>query len=243
MFGLKHIVILAVCSVYIVFFSVFLKRKRFSLKTVLHCLLGVGVLSETLKIFTYIILNEAEYGGYLPKTDLPFHLCSVQIIFMLILVLTENERIKRLLISFMLPTCLIGGVAALLIPTSSSLNNNVIMVQYFLYHSSIVTYAIFLYTTDEIRFTPRDYRACLLMLYAFFFVAIYLNSWINDYSHPINFMYVVNPPVDGLPYLTKKYGWLVYIVHYAFLSFFAVTMCYIKPIIDAFKGKKARQIP
>ena len=62
MFGLKHIVILAVCSVYIVFFSVFLKRKRFSLKTVLHCLLGVGVLSETLKIFTYIILNEAEYG-------------------------------------------------------------------------------------------------------------------------------------------------------------------------------------
>lgn len=230
MFSLKHILILSVCIVYIVLTWLFLKRKRPSLRTVQRCVLGVGLLSETLKVVTYITMNEQKYGGYLPKTDLPFHLCSVQIIFILILVLSENEKLKRVLYSFMLPTCLIGGIAALLIPTSSSLNNDVIMVQYFLYHSTLILYAIDLYLTDEISFTLRDFRNCLLMLYGIFFMAIYLNSWVNDYSHPINFMYVVRPPVEGLPFLNRQHGWLVYIVRYAAVAVFAAAMCYIKPI-------------
>ena len=69
------------------------------------------------------------------------------------------------------------------------------------------------------------------------FVAIYINSIIADGSNNINFMYVVSPPQSGLPYLTEKYGWLVYIVHYACLILFALTMCYIKPIIVAIKEK------
>ena len=237
MFGTKHIIILAFCAVYIAAMIILLAKKRPSQHLVIRALLAIGVVSETLKVFTYIIINEEEYGGYLPKTDLPFHLCSVQIIFMLIIVLTENEKVKGVLRAFMLPTCLIGGVAALLIPTSSSLSYNVITVQYFLYHSSIVTYAVYLYMTDEFSFTLRDYRNSLLMLFAFFFIAIYLNSWVNDYGHPINFMYVVNPPVEGLPYLNKDHGWLVYMIHYAFLAFFAVTMCYIKPVASAIKSK------
>ena len=235
MFGLKHIIILIVCALYIAFLTVLLKKKKPALKTVLRALLFVGIVSETLKVFTYVIQNEEEYGGYLPKTDLPFHLCSVQIIFILVLVLSENEKLKRVLYSFMLPTCLIGAAAALLLPTSSSLNNYVIMVQYFWYHSSLIVYAVYLYMTDEIKFTLKDWRNALLMLFGFFFVAIYLNSWINDYVHNINFMYVVNPPVDGLPYLNKNHGWLVYMVHYSILAVFAVTMCYIKPILTSLK--------
>ena len=50
-------------------------------------------------------------------------------------------------------------------------------------------------------------------------------------------MYVVSPPVDGLPFLTEKYGWFVYIMHYACLVLFCVTMCYLKPIITAIKSK------
>ena len=241
MFGTKHIIILAFCAVYITAMLVLLAKKKFSQRLVVRALLGIGIVSETLKVFTYIIINEEEFGGYLPKTDLPFHLCSVQIIFMLILVLTENEKVKGVIRAFMLPTCLIGGVAALLIPTSSSLSNGVITVQYFLYHSSIVIYAVYLYMTDEIRFTVRDYRNSLLLLFAFFFIAIYLNSWVNDYSHPINFMYVVNPPVEGLPYLNKDHGWLVYMIHYAFLAVFAVPACFAKPVISGIKEASAKK--
>lgn len=239
MFGTKHIIVLAVCAVYIAAMLALLAKKRPPLRLVIRALFAIGVISETLKVFTYIVINEETYGGYLPKTDLPFHLCSVQIIFMLITVLTENEKIKGVLRAFMLPTCLIGGIAAMLLPTSSSISNSVITVQYFLYHSSIVIYAVYLYMTDEVHFTLRDWRNALLMLLAFFFIAIYLNSWVNDYEHNINFMYVVNPPVENLPYLNKNHGWLVYMIHYAALAFFAVTMCYIKPVAKAVKGMLA----
>ncbi len=237
MFGLKHIILLCVCAAYVALTLLITRKKRPELKIVLKSLLVVGGVSETLKVFTYVVDNEAEKGGYLPKTDLPFHLCSVQIIFMLILVLSENERLRRVLLSFMYPTCLIGGIAAMLLPTYSALNNPVITVQYFLYHSSIVIFAIYLISFCELKFEFRDYVSALLMLYGFFFVAIYLNSWVNDYRSPINFMYVVDPPVEGLPFLNRDHGWLVYIIHYAFLAAFCVTACYIKPVVKKITEK------
>lgn len=236
MFEPKHLIILAICAVYAACALLLLAKKRPPLDTVTKILLAIGVISETLKICTYIVMNEEEYGGYLPKTDLPFHLCSIQLLFMVVLVLSRSERVKKALYSFMLPTCLIGGFAALMIPTSSSLSVPIITVQYFLFHTSIVVFAIYLYLTNEISFEFRDYISACLMLFAVFFVAVYLNGWINDYEHPINFMYVVGPPVEGLPYLNKDHGWLVYIVHYAALAYVCITLCFIRPVSKKIKS-------
>ena len=105
----------------------------------------------------------------------------------------------------------------------------------------------------KITFNVKDYWNTMLMLLIVFFVAIYLNSILytpkfvlneekgvleaSEYL-PINFMYVVNPPVDGVPFLNKDHGWLVYIIHYMFLAFTAVTLCFIKPVINWFKEHK-----
>ena len=241
MFGTKHIILLISCVLLIVAALILLYRKKPRMKTVLSVLLGVGIFSETVKVVTYILMNEEEYGGYLPKTDLPFHLCSIQIIFVLILVLSDNQKLRRVLYAFMLPTCLIGGVAAILIPTSSSLSNTAIMIQYFSYHSALVIFAIYLYMSDEIKFEAKDYVSALLMLYGCFFAAIYLNSWVNDYIHNINFMYVVKPPMDGLPFLNKNNGWLSYILRYAALAVVCVTGCYIVPISARIKSLVGRR--
>ena len=69
------------------------------------------------------------------------------------------------------------------------------------------------------------------------FFAFYINSIVYDGVSNINFMYVASPPQSGLPFLTEKYGWLVYIVHYAFLVITCVTLCYIKPIVLAIKSR------
>lgn len=241
MFGTKHLIILAICVVYAVCAIVLLTKKKPSLAAVTKILLAIGIVSETLKVCSYIVANEDTLGGYLPKTDLPFHLCSMQLLLMMVIVLAKSENLKRKLYSFMLPTCLIGGFAALMLPTSSSLNMPVITVQYFLYHTSIIVFAIYLYITDEFRPSFRDYTSACLLLFAAFFVAVYLNSWINDYEHPINFMYVVNPPVDGLPFLNKAHGWLTYIVHYACLAYACVTLCYIRPVAGKIKSVLERK--
>lgn len=234
MFGVKHIVALIISILYIVG-GYFLIRKL-KQKTVISIALGIGIVSEIVKIFSYIIANEEKLGGFLPKTDLPFHLCSIQIIFLLILILVKHEGIKRVLISFMIPTCLLGGIIALFLPTNSALNMWPITIQYFLYHSSIAIFALRFLLDKEYKLTIKDYIHCLEVFLVVFFFAIYINSIVNDGESKINFMYVVNPPMDGLPYLNKNGGWLAYILKYIALVLVLATLVYIVPIIKFFKG-------
>jgi transcriptional regulator with XRE-family HTH domain len=90
--------------------------------------------------------------------------------------------------------------------------------------------------TDVSAFVRVIYFSAVLMLFA-----VYINSILYDGASNINFMYVASPPQAGLPFLTEEYGWLVYICHYAFTVVFCVTLCYIKPIVVAIKGKLSRK--
>ena len=235
-FGTKHLILVAVSLLLIV--SLFFLSKKLRFAAVCKTLFFVGILSETIKIFYYIIQNEATHGGILPKTDMPFHLCSIQILFIAVVNFTKNEKLKRFLLSFMFPSCLLGGIAAILIATNSSLNGMwIITAQYFLYHIAIVVFALNLCTNKEMKLTVSDYFSCLKFLVILFFFAVYVNSIVYDGNSNINFMYVASPPQSGLPFLNEDHGWFVYIVHYATLVLLCVTLCYIKPIVTAIKAK------
>ena len=141
----------------------------------------------------------------------------------------------------MIPSCLFGGIAAILIATDSSRNGSpVITAQYFLYHVAITVFAIYLMTSREFKVTVKDYVNSLKFVGIIMFFALYINSALYDGVANVNFMYVVSPPQSGLPFLTEKYGWLVYIVHYAFTVFFGITISYAKPIIAAIKTKASK---
>lgn len=239
-FGTKHLIILAISLVAMVIGSLF--ARKWPIQKLAKTALGIGLVSEFIKVFYYIMANEATHGGALPKTDLPFHLCSIQLIFMAILVFSSNQKLKNLLLSFMIPNCLFGGVAALLIATTSSLNGGwILSVQYFGYHVAITVFAISLLLGKEFPLTVKSYVNCLKFLVVLMLFAVYINSMLYDGVSNINFMYVVSPPQSGLPFLTEKYGWLVYICHYAFTVLFFVTLCYIKPIVAAIKEKCSRK--
>ena len=237
-FGTKHLIILAICVIAIV--AGYLLTKKWTMEQLCKRLLVVGVISELIKVFYYIISNEETYGGILPKTDLPFHLCSIQILFLLLVVYCSNQKLKELLLSFMIPSCLLGGIAALFIATSSSLNGLwILSIQYFGYHAAIVIFALVLLCSGTLKLTVRHYVNCLKFLVGLMLFAIYINSMLYDGNANINFMYVASPPQSGLPFLTEKYGWLVYIVHYGFLVVTCVTACYCKPICAAIREKLA----
>lgn len=236
-FGTKHIILLAISIILIILLFIF--SKKISLKQAIKVMMSIGIVSEIIKVTYFIVTNEDTAFGYLPKTDLPFHLCSIQILLIFIAYFTKNENVKNNILGFMLPTCLFGGIAALLLPTVSSRNGFLIItVQYFGYHLSIVTFALYLFRTNEIKWEIKNYFNTLKLLALIGFGAIYLNSIIYDENNKVNFMYVVRPPVDNLPYLNNEHGWLVYIIHYAILAVILITLCYIKPIIKAIKKEK-----
>ena len=237
MFGAKHCIILVFCAA-VIAVAFFFGRKQ-SLQRLTKILFGIGLTSEFIKVFYYILANEATYGGVLPKTDLPFHLCSIQILFIAVLVYGKNEKFKELLMSFMIPSCLLGGLAALLIPTTSSLQGGwILTVQYFGYHAAIMAFALILLITEQPKLTIRHYFNCLKFVAVLLLAAIYINSILYDGVSNINFMYVVSPPQSGLPFLNENHGWLVYMAHYGSLVVFCITVCYVKPIFQALRPKK-----
>ena len=240
MFGVKHLIILAICAVALATGFYFARKKQpYQLA---KTLLLIGLVSEIIKIFYYTMANEATHGGVLPKTDLPFHLCSIQILFFAVQVYAKNEKLKEMLLSFMIPSCLFGGIAALLIATQSSLNGGLILtIQYFGYHVAITVFAMALLFGGKFPLTVKHYLSCLKFLVILMLFAMYINSILYDGSGKINFMYVASPPQSGLPFLTEKYGWPVYICHYAFTVLFCVTLCYIKPIMGALRSKCCRR--
>ena len=87
-FETKHLIIVAICAVLIVALSILSKKMNFTMicKTMLY----IGIVSEIIKIFYYIVQNEKTHGGVLPKSDLPFHLCSIQIIFIVLLNISKS---------------------------------------------------------------------------------------------------------------------------------------------------------
>lgn len=241
LFGTKHLILIGISIVLIVLFY-YLSRKL-KHNQVCRTLFYVGIVSEIIKIFYYTIANEATHGGILPKTDLPFHLCSIQIIFITIINFVNSEKIKRFIYSFMLPSCLFGGIAAILIATDSSRNGNfIITLQYFLYHIALVVFSLHLFTTKELKFDIKDYFNCFKFLLIIMFFAFYINSIVYDGSNSINFMYVASPPQEGLPYLNEDSGWFVYILRYALLIVVCVTGCYIKPIIKCIKNLQKKEV-
>lgn len=240
LFGTKHLMILAVCLVMLVLGVKF--ARKLSLARMCRWMLHIGVVSEIIKVFYYILANEATYGGILPKSDLPFHLCSLQIIFILIVVCAENPKVKELLLSFMMPSCLCGGVAALLIATQSALNGGwIISLQYFGYHCAITVFGISLMTSSQIKLTGRNFLLCLKFLLGIFLLSIYINSMLYDGSFSPNFMYVSSPPQSGLPYLNEDKGWLVYILRYALLVLVCVSGCYAYPITKNIRAKRRQE--
>ncbi len=239
MFGAKHLIILALCAAAMA--AGFLAMRKQPLEKLAKIMLGIGLASEFIKVFYYILANEATHGGILPKTDLPFHLCSIQIIFIAVVVYGKSEKLRELLLSFMIPSCLLGGLAALLIPTTSSLNGRwILSVQYFGYHVAIMLFALTLLMSGQPKLTVRHYVNCLKFTAILMLFAIYINSILYDGVSNINFMYVASPPQSGLPFLNEDHGWLVYIVHYAFVVVLCITLCYLRPIIQAIRNRKAK---
>lgn len=237
MFTTKHFIFLLLTTFFIVFVLFITRKKRIAFA--IKGFLLVGIVSELIKVFYYIVTNDN--GNYLPYNDLPFHLCSIQIIFLFILHYSNNENLKRLLLAFMIPTGLFGGLAALMIPTSSSINGMLILsIQYFFYHATLIAFAIHLLRQKELVFTVKDVFNVLKLLAFMGVIAIYINGMLGPDTN-VNFMYVVRPPMDNLPLLNLNQGYIIYILKYALLATFLVLISFSKTFVAAYATSKSKK--
>lgn len=241
MFSTNHFIWLFVSLVLIVVGAVLCRKYNLSLTRLLTILCILCVMSEVVKVFYVLIREERvnDYGVFIKETDLPFHLCSMQIISALISRFTKNVKLRDFFVTFMIPTAFLGGLAALLIPTISCSFTNVRTYQYFLYHAGLIWFSV-----AAIYKAPQklDFKAFFKVLCGLF-CAVMFAIYFNGLTQCTNFLYVSEPPMEGLPILNMDNGWFVYFVSYMGVALLLITLFFLPFwIYYGVQNKKKKQI-
>lgn len=237
MFTINHIILLIACII-VVFISTLLSVKyKLSAKKASVIFFVICCISEIVKDLNNII--PSVFGGYvLDPYDIPLHLCSIVIFAMLFIVVTKNDEKREHIKTGVVVIGLVAPVLALLLPTEGVDFCKPITYQYFVYHAALAWYAIHLTITKQVKFGFREYIRDLAYLAITVIALLYLNSALSAYG--VNYCFLREPPIDGLPILNLDHGWTVYFFTLVFIGFLSVTIVHFPSIIKEIKNKKVK---
>ncbi len=212
MFSTNHFIWLALCAVLVIAGSIAAVKGKLPFEKTLTIVCALCVLSEIVKIFCVLISEErsTDYGVFIKETDLPFHLCSLQLFFAFFAKLTKSQAKRDFMVTFMIPTCILGGFAALMIPTISCSFTNPRTYQYFLYHAGLIWFGVTAICQSGVKL---DFKAFLKTMVTLLTI-VWITFYINGITQKTNFLYLSKPPMDGLPILNMDNGWFVYFLSY-----------------------------
>lgn len=249
MFGPYHFIWIAICLVLIVVGVLLIKKYKPSFNVVLNIACIFAILSEVTKVFSSIefaTLSNGNITPYLSVHHVPFHLCSIQIIFIFFVRFAKEGKIKNAILAFMYPTCLIGAFLAIVSGTTlvsdagfSEAFLRPMTYQYFIYHAMLVILGIYILMNRDIKIENYHYLTSLGMLMTYAFVCVYLNSifartyyFIDEAGQLIadlettNFLYIFRPPFDFIK-LTQPWHWWLYFGIIILLAVVLITLFYI----------------
>ena len=223
MFSLPHILWLGALALLIAGLAYLTQKVKISFQTITYILCAFMALCQLEIIIEYMVpvspdtvlpfrqLEGEMAGMVLDPTAIPFHLCGLQTFLVTYTAFSKNERVVHALRVFMLPSMLLGALCACLVPTEGT-GFTIRAIEYFLYHGALILYAIIMLLRGVTKMTWRDYGRNFLILLGIAFFGMWINSFLAAYN--TNFLYLVRPPMEGLPLLNLDHGWSTYILTY-----------------------------
>ena len=235
MFTLNHVIWLGLCGLGIALGLYLAEKQQFDLKTAGMVMSVISVLSESCKMMTHML--PSPLGGMaLDPNALPFHLCSMQIFVVFYLAFSKASGFKEKVLSFFVPTALLGGILAMLIPTDGVDFRDPLAYQCFVFHAGLVWLALYLIRTKQADLGLKALGRNLLILFCLAGIMIYVNGAL--FSYGTNFMFLTRPPMEGLPILNLDHGWYVYFLTLMLLALVLMTLLHL-PFILAEQKKAA----
>lgn len=248
MFTIPHFIWLFISIAIVCVTLYFVLKKKPKLDKVLTVCCIVCIISEFFKVFTQIKMipdMNGNYYPYLSRAHLPFHLCSIQIFFIFYAKFAKESNAKNNLLAFMYPTCLLGAIMAILMPSifsggAEDAFTSALSYQYFGYHMMLIVLGIYIPLCKEVKIEKKNYWISVCMLLVLGFVSIYLNSMFSTvefegadtYEHVVNFFFTFKNPI-GLK-LTEVWHWYLYLIVIFALVLGLFALCY----LPYFKKKK-----
>ena len=238
LFTTNHLIWLGVTAalVAVLFALSFLFRKNMNaLLTVGFALLLVLDLVKMAYNVSYSDDSAAAWqkGFYVGAHSLPFHLCSIQVLLLLIARCSKPGSSARKLLLPVISVCAtLGGIMAALIPVEGvafvgdTLLHTVMPYRYFASHAVLIAVGLALAFHPETGWTGKSYFGTVGFLFLLFVASLYVNGMFHT-----NFMYTAYPPAENLPFLEVKEGdvfsWYWYLVKLVFCALALVTLYYI----------------
>ena len=253
--GINHFIFLGICLVLVVTSLILMKKFKVKLNTALTIMVVIAILSELIKITEYIVpySNDAGeiIGVYFKKTGLPFHLCSIQVIFVIIAKIMKEGPTKQKLLAFIYPTGFLGALLALLMVTVKVEFDSILTWQFFIYHAALLTFGLYIPLSKEVTINTKSFLNTSLYLVVLFIISIYVNGLISVPSQDViidgevvgvtegiytYFFYSTVPPLKDLPILNLENGWTMYIVSILVVGIVAVTLAHLPFFIKDYKN-------
>lgn len=235
MLSFNHIILLIICAVMVTIGVCVSVKLKLSSRNASIIFFIICCISEIVKDLSNII--PSSFGGYvLDPFDIPLHLCSIVIFAMFYIVVTKNSESREHIKTAVVVIGLVAPILALLIPAEGVKFNKVITYQYFGYHSALSWYSLHLVLTKQVTFGLKEYIRDLKYLGITLMTLLYLNSALSAYG--VNYCYLREPPLEGLPILNLNHGWLAYFITLLLVGIISVTIVHLPSLIKEIRNNK-----
>lgn len=237
MFSTEHFIWMGLCALFIAGLLFLSLKKRLSLKAAGTVMCVICIASETSKMMSD--LTEGIEGGMvLAPSSLPFHLCSLLLFAVFFITLAKDSPARQTIIDFLSVAGIVGSICAILIPTNGTDFADIGAYQCFVYHAGLLWFALYLICAGHAHLGRRAFGRNLLLLLGLVLFNFYTNSILSAYG--TNFMYLVRPPMENLPFLNLNHGWFVYFLHLVSLGCIIMLLFHLPFMIrEARKNRKA----
>jgi uncharacterized membrane protein YwaF len=105
-----------------------------------------------------------------------------------------------------------------------------------LIHGTLVFYGFYLALVERVDLSFKAYLTNLKLLLAVVMVAFLMNSVLEQYH--TNFLFLREPPMDGLPLLNLDNGWFVYFICLALVACLLLLLVHVAFILCAARRKR-----
>ncbi len=226
MFSTEHLIWIGLCTVFVVVLTYI--SRHFSLKCAGYIMTAICAASETSKIMSD--MTEAAKGGcILDPRSLPLHLCSLLLFGVLYITFGKDGPAKQTVMDFLAVAGILGSVCAILIPTNGTDFMELQSYQCFVYHAGLLWFALYLIVCGKAKLGRKTLGKNMLILLMLVWAMIYANSALSAYN--TNFMYLVRPPMENLPFLNLDHGWYVYFAHLVSVGVLIVSLFHLPFIL------------
>ncbi len=241
MFTKEHFIWIGMCVVFVASLTYISVKYKFSFKKSAAIMAVISFVSEMSKIFTHMVYvngSDASDGMVIEAESLPFHLCSMMIFAFFRLPFMKNRQLKQFLCNFIAPTGFFGAVLAILMATSGTSFTNPEVYQCFIYHAGMLWFCLYLIMAKHVDLGRKTWIINIATLFGIAVIMIWVNGLLQVYD--TNFLYVVRPPVEGLPLLNLDNGWYAYFATLVAGGFTGLTLFHLPFMIKEHKNNSIK---